>query len=186
MRPRVPCRARRARGLLRAPRAGTRTACWVRRLQAADTPRVPPGAVYDITNTPNSHANEAIKTLNRFTRDTFGLGGIFHGAVEIGGEGTLHWCTLYSRDTAAAAQRLRHNATRGLTHTIAPTRVQSGPLATALTAQGCVSLFESAACGCADETLAAQVYSCTPKGNPNYTFRESIPLGVTSISTPQV
>jgi hypothetical protein len=40
--------------------------------------------VYDITNTPNSHANEAIKTLNRFTRDTFGLGGIFHGAVEIG------------------------------------------------------------------------------------------------------
>ena len=43
--------------------------------------------MYDITNTPNSHANEAIKTLNRFTRDTFGLGGIFHGAVEIGGEG---------------------------------------------------------------------------------------------------
>lgn len=33
--------------------------------------------------------------------------------------------------------------------------------------------------------LVAQVYSCTPKGNPNYTFRESIPLGVTSISTPQ-
>ena len=30
------------------------------------------------------------------------------------------------------------------------------------------------------------MYSCTPKGNPNYTFRESIPLGVTSISTPQV
>ena len=29
------------------------------------------------------------------------------------------------------------------------------------------------------------MYSCTPKGNPNYTFRESIPLGVTSISTPQ-
>jgi len=42
--------------------------------------------VYDITNTPNSHANEAIKTLNRFTRDTFGLGGIFHGAVEVNGE----------------------------------------------------------------------------------------------------
>ena len=31
-----------------------------------------------------------------------------------------------------------------------------------------------------------QVYSCAPKGNPNYTFRESIPLGVTSISAPQV
>lgn len=42
--------------------------------------------VYDITNTPNSHANEAIKTLNRFTRDTFGVGGIFHGAVEVNGE----------------------------------------------------------------------------------------------------
>jgi hypothetical protein len=42
--------------------------------------------VYDITNTPNAHANEAIKTLNRFTRDTFGLGGIFHGAVEVNGE----------------------------------------------------------------------------------------------------
>ena len=32
----------------------------------------------------------------------------------------------------------------------------------------------------------AQVYSCAPKGNPNYTFRESIPLGVTSISQQQV
>lgn len=42
--------------------------------------------MYDITNTPNSHANEAIKTLNRFTRDTFGVGGIFHGAVEVNGE----------------------------------------------------------------------------------------------------
>ena len=55
---------------------------------ACDTPRVPSSwvAVYDITNTPNAHANEAIKTLNRFTRDTFGLGGIFHGAVEVNGE----------------------------------------------------------------------------------------------------
>ena len=46
----------------------------------------PPSSVYDITNTPHSHMNEAIKTLNRFTRDTFGLGGIFHGAVEVNGE----------------------------------------------------------------------------------------------------
>ena len=55
---------------------------------ACDTPHVPSSwvAVYDITNTPNAHANEAIKTLNRFTRDTFGLGGIFHGAVEVNGE----------------------------------------------------------------------------------------------------
>ena len=45
-----------------------------------------PSSVYDITNTPHSHMNEAIKTLNRFTRDTFGLGGIFHGAVEVNGE----------------------------------------------------------------------------------------------------
>jgi hypothetical protein len=84
---RPPRGSRRARGLLRAPRAGTHPRCGVRRQQAADAPRAFPGAVYDITNTPNSHANEAIKTLNRFTRDTFGLGGIFHGAVEIGGEG---------------------------------------------------------------------------------------------------
>jgi len=83
--------------------------------------------VYDITNTPNAHANEAIKTLNRFTRDTFGLGGIFHGAVEVNGE---EWSFGYC------------------------------PYGTG-------------------------VYSCTPKGNPNYTFRESIPLGVTSISAPQ-
>ena len=53
--------------------------------RAPALPRWTP-AVYDITNTPNSHANEAIKTLNRFTRDTFGLGGIFHGAVEVNGE----------------------------------------------------------------------------------------------------
>lgn len=57
--------------------------------------------LYDITNTSNTHANEArtvsgfgrlslalqaIKALNRFTRDTFGVGGIFHGAVEVNGE----------------------------------------------------------------------------------------------------
>lgn len=29
------------------------------------------------------------------------------------------------------------------------------------------------------------MYSCAPKGNPNYTFRESIPLGVTAVSAAQ-
>jgi hypothetical protein len=140
---RVPCRSRRARGLLRAPRAGTRAVCWVRRLQAADAPRVPPGAVYDITNTPNSHANEAIKTLNRFTRDTFGLGGIFHGAVEIGGEGTQHgrlllWA-LQPECCSCCPERLRLcNSWRSRTLPPLPC-AQSGLLVTALTAQECVS-----------------------------------------------
>jgi hypothetical protein len=34
-------------------------------------------------------------------------------------------------------------------------------------------------------SLPAQVYSCAPKGNPTYTFRESIPLGVTAVSAAQ-
>jgi hypothetical protein len=70
--------------------------------------------VYDITNTPNSHANEAIKTLNRFTRDTFGLGGIFHGAVEVNG------CAAERRDAACA--RAAHAVARlaGRGHGSAP------------------------------------------------------------------
>ena len=29
------------------------------------------------------------------------------------------------------------------------------------------------------------MYACAPKGNPNYTYRESIPLGVTAVSALQ-
>jgi hypothetical protein len=42
--------------------------------------------VYDITNTSYETANAAIQGLNRFTKDTLGAGGIFHGAVEVNGD----------------------------------------------------------------------------------------------------
>lgn len=42
--------------------------------------------VYDITNTQYETANAAIQGLNRFTKDTLGAGGIFHGAVEVNGD----------------------------------------------------------------------------------------------------
>lgn len=39
--------------------------------------------VYDITNSMNVRANSAIQGLNRFMRGGIGIGGIFHGAVEV-------------------------------------------------------------------------------------------------------
>lgn len=42
--------------------------------------------MYDITNTQYETANAAIQGLNRFTKDTLGAGGIFHGAVEVNGD----------------------------------------------------------------------------------------------------
>jgi hypothetical protein len=155
--------------------------------------------VYDITNTPNAHANEAIKTLNRFTRDTFGLGGIFHGAVEVNGE---EWSF-----GAPAPLPCRHLGTALELPGVCPRRrppLPSTPLhpgaishptchprqATVRTGQGCVPLWKlvEAPEAVTDPEVGPrpQVYSCAPKGNPNYTFRESIPLGVTSISAPQV
>ena len=79
-----------------------------------------------------------------------------------------------------------HSATPRLTRAIAPTRAEWSfgycPYGTGVRCHRARGLLQPAVL----KTLAAQVYSCTPKGNPNYTFRESIPLGVTSISTPQV
>ena len=57
-----------------------------------------------------SHANEAIKTLNRFTRDTFGLGGIFHGAVEVNGEEWSFGYCPYGTGVSAMAVRRRRLA----------------------------------------------------------------------------
>lgn len=38
--------------------------------------------VYDVTNsTPSTNAN--ILRINRITRDALGIGGIFHGAIEV-------------------------------------------------------------------------------------------------------
>lgn len=39
--------------------------------------------VYDVTNSVNVRANSAILGLNRFMRGGIGIGGIFHGAVEV-------------------------------------------------------------------------------------------------------
>lgn len=39
--------------------------------------------VYDVTNSLNGRANSAIVNLNKIMRDGIGLGGIFHGAVQV-------------------------------------------------------------------------------------------------------
>jgi len=39
--------------------------------------------VYDVTNSGNVRANSAIMNLNKLMRGGIGLGGIFHGAVEV-------------------------------------------------------------------------------------------------------
>lgn len=41
--------------------------------------------VYDVTNTPSDNTNTAIKSFNSVTRDVMGVGGVFHGGVEING-----------------------------------------------------------------------------------------------------
>lgn len=39
--------------------------------------------VYDVTNSGNVRANAAIMNLNKVMRGGIGLGGIFHGAIEV-------------------------------------------------------------------------------------------------------
>lgn len=39
--------------------------------------------VYDVTNSGNVRTNNAIMNLNKIMRGGIGLGGIFHGAVEV-------------------------------------------------------------------------------------------------------
>lgn len=39
--------------------------------------------VYDVTNSTNPSTNVNIQRINRITRDTLGIGGIFHGAIEV-------------------------------------------------------------------------------------------------------
>lgn len=84
--------------------------------------------VYDVTNSPNPKTNNAILQINRYARDTFGLGGVFHGAVEVYGE---EWSFGYC---------------------------ERGP----------------------------GVFSCPPKANPMYTYRETIELGVTPLDEKRV
>ncbi|GBG88467.1 hypothetical protein CBR_g47937 [Chara braunii] len=42
--------------------------------------------VYDVTNSASEKTNNAIRQVNKIMRDTMGIGGIFHGAVEVHGE----------------------------------------------------------------------------------------------------
>ncbi|CAI7923553.1 unnamed protein product, partial [Closterium sp. NIES-54] len=76
----------------------------------------------------SGNTNNAILQINRVTKDALGIGGIFHGAVEVYGE---EWSFGYCE--------------RG-----------SG------------------------------VFSCPPKGNPMYTFRETIEMGVTGMGEKKV
>ncbi len=39
--------------------------------------------VYDVTNTTSEAANSAIKRFNAVTRDFMGIGGVFHGGIEV-------------------------------------------------------------------------------------------------------
>ncbi|GAQ84393.1 hypothetical protein KFL_001870140 [Klebsormidium nitens] len=83
--------------------------------------------VYDVTNsTPSTNAN--ILRINRITRDALGIGGIFHGAIEVYGE---EWSFGYCEDGSG-------------------------------------------------------VFSCPPKQNPMYKYRESIPLGMTAFDQQKV
>lgn len=84
--------------------------------------------VYDVTNSGNVRANNAIMNLNKVMRGGIGLGGIFHGAVEVYGK---EWSFGYCENGTG-------------------------------------------------------VFCCPPKANPMYTFRESVPLGYTSLSPSKV
>ncbi|CAI5959756.1 unnamed protein product [Closterium sp. NIES-64] len=80
--------------------------------------------VYDVTNSPDPNVNNTVLRINGVARSTLGIGGIFHGAVEVFGE---EWSFGYCE--------------RG-----------SG------------------------------VFSCRPKSNPYYTYRETVDMGETKLS----
>lgn len=42
--------------------------------------------VYDVTNAPSAAANAVVSAFNRLAKDGLGLGGIFHGGVEVHGK----------------------------------------------------------------------------------------------------
>ncbi|GJP45625.1 hypothetical protein CLOM_g4989 [Closterium sp. NIES-68] len=80
--------------------------------------------LYDVTNSPDPNVNSTVLRINGIARSTLGIGGIFHGAVEVYGE---EWSFGYCE--------------RG-----------SG------------------------------VFSCPPKSNPYYTYRETVDMGETKLS----
>lgn len=84
--------------------------------------------VYDVTNSANVRTNSVIVNLNKIMRGGIGLGGIFHGAVEVYGK---EWSFGFCENGSG-------------------------------------------------------VFSCSPKKNPMYTYRESIPLGKTVMAKADV
>ncbi|CAM6125884.1 unnamed protein product [Calypogeia fissa] len=80
--------------------------------------------VYDVTNSMNVKANTAIVQLNKLMRDGMGVGGIFHGAIQVYEE---EWSFGFCEHGSG-------------------------------------------------------VFSCPPKQNPMYTYRETVPLGRTTLS----
>jgi len=81
-------------------------------------------SVYDIKHPSNDNITSAVSRVNAFTRDAIGVGGIFHGAIEVfGDEYSFGYC---ERGTG--------------------------------------------------------VYRCDPRANNAYVYRESVGLGITSLS----
>lgn len=75
--------------------------------------------VYDITNTQYETANAAIQGLNRFTKDTLGAGGIFHGAVEVNGD---EWSYGYCDRGTGVCARGDSRAPQSLASHLVPLR----------------------------------------------------------------
>ncbi|KAG6554278.1 hypothetical protein Mapa_004194 [Marchantia paleacea] len=84
--------------------------------------------VYDVTNSMSVKANNAIIQLNKLMRDGIGVGGIFHGAIQVYDE---EWSFGFCE-------------------------------------------------------TGSGVFSCPPKENPMYTYRESVHLGTTNLSRSEV
>ncbi|BBN01429.1 deubiquitinase DESI2 [Marchantia polymorpha subsp. ruderalis] len=84
--------------------------------------------VYDVTNSMSVKANNAIIQLNKLMRDGIGVGGIFHGAIQVYDE---EWSFGFCE-------------------------------------------------------TGSGVFSCPPKENPMYTYRESVHLGTTNLSHSEV
>lgn len=103
------------------------------------------------------------------TRDAFSLGGIFHGAVEVFGE---EWSFGYCPTGTGVRLAARAPAVFYLTLPPAAHRAPSPPASTLRSAE--------------TSRLPLQVYSCAPRSNPNYTYRESLALGVTSVTPGQL
>jgi hypothetical protein len=122
--------------------------------------------VYDVTNSSSDTANSIIIGLNKMFKDTMSLGGVFHCGVEVNME---EWSFGYCEQGTGVS----------LIQTVV------SDAASCLLAGSLPLQLPLAICGRAADAMGprcVQVYSCKPKTNTMYTFRESIPVGVTSLS----